>query len=889
MQARPLALTLLTLALVALPAPSSAQFTDDSFDGTTAGSVGQLYAPNECTSPGVPTGCITYSYITDGGADQPMDRTSDTDFGYFMRARTCGGSQNDCTNGQARCVLGIDFYSKLVNTVTQTFCQAVVAGSTFYASTPSGYYSSGDGGISFGALQTINGAGSSSRMGKDDSNNVIWYTIQAAVKFYPGAATANLAVYQPSSTNIQGFKGPAMSVGPGGSGDWVIAANYIGLTRFWYTSDNYATGAQYDAPTTCGAVRYYNGVLYCFFQFASSSSVHSTSNDLGVYTSTNFGSTWNSAKRIFIAPAGASFSPALASDHDGAVYVVGTHTLGSNKVFYAKTEDDGSTWTTYDLTTSPAPNTLLSGTVTRDGTLRVHYRTGSPNAGAVSYYLTASVGAGAATTTSTVISATGLIEGDLTADGIVVMARTDSGDTVATWNAQSGDSLGTDATPNCGYAGVSASYTFANGYHVTYGDCAAGGAVETLKVRNQFFEDPDTDCLDGSEDHPQLAGDGEFDIPFDQNELNGLDAAPYYGTTATRGSDSVSYCYLGWTFSTLSGEIGAVGVVYNSFSETPEGDRTLVTVSSGDVVDDFCSWRDPTNDRDYVAGVVLGGPTVAARILTDIQPGSNPTFGSDPPDMDLSNTIVFSNSGSLGDSVAIECAKNQAIVKRDSASTVNFINVTNEDGSICVLSCQLWSTSVGDSYQRSVAFSKDGAFVAYRDGDEIVVAYSQNGTEVTTLEVPTGTWVSMKLDGTASNLAVFTSTQITVYHIATETCGEDCNLGSDDFHIPPTSTTTSTATGSNTCSILCTDSATVPEGFTVGGFNALLGVLLMAGVGGGFYFIDTKSRYSVLFGCIGAAVGFFLAYSFGLFPLWLILLGVLVVAAVLVMRFRGGL
>lgn len=104
----------------------------------------------------------------------------------------------------------------------------------------------------------------------------------------------------------------------------------------------------------------------------------------------------------------------------------------------------------------------------------------------------------------------------------------------------------------------------------------------------------------------------------------------------------------------------------------------------------------------------------------------------------------------------------------------------------------------------------------------------------------------------------------------------------------PVPSGTSTATGSSTCSILCTNAETVPSGFSVGGFNALLGVLLMAGVGGGFYFIDTKSHYSMLFGVVGAAVGFFLAYAFGLFPLWLILLAVLIVAAVLVMRFRGS-
>lgn len=82
----------------------------------------------------------------------------------------------------------------------------------------------------------------------------------------------------------------------------------------------------------------------------------------------------------------------------------------------------------------------------------------------------------------------------------------------------------------------------------------------------------------------------------------------------------------------------------------------------------------------------------------------------------------------------------------------------------------------------------------------------------------------------------------------------------------------------------CVDDSTVPEGFTVAAFNLFLGMLLAAAIAAGFAGITKGSPMGML---VGAIVGLVLAFTFGLMPLWPILVIVAAAVAFVFYSFRG--
>lgn len=86
-------------------------------------------------------------------------------------------------------------------------------------------------------------------------------------------------------------------------------------------------------------------------------------------------------------------------------------------------------------------------------------------------------------------------------------------------------------------------------------------------------------------------------------------------------------------------------------------------------------------------------------------------------------------------------------------------------------------------------------------------------------------------------------------------------------------------------SFLCVDSTTVPEGFTASTFNLFLGVLLMLAIGVGV-FMWTKST---VMGLGGLTAGFLISFAFGLIPLWIIVVLVIVSVAIIFVRTKGAL
>lgn len=88
---------------------------------------------------------------------------------------------------------------------------------------------------------------------------------------------------------------------------------------------------------------------------------------------------------------------------------------------------------------------------------------------------------------------------------------------------------------------------------------------------------------------------------------------------------------------------------------------------------------------------------------------------------------------------------------------------------------------------------------------------------------------------------------------------------------------------SDCSSPFCVNADTVPEGFTVAAFNLFLGILMAAAIAAGFYSLG-KSKIAMVIGCL---IGLILAFTFGLMPLWPILVIVVVAVAFIFISTRG--
>lgn len=612
----------------------------------------------------------------------------------------------------------------------------------------------------------------------------------------------------------------------------------------------------------------------------------------------------------------------VAQTTDGGSGVLMSYS-GGNRWNYKESADLGSSFQSVSAGTTPLAGYNPNGVFGLCGSLWITYVDETTNKLQLYTRDPDDVSSCAAAVDSTTIAATNLIEGDFTGDGTLLIARTENGANVRTYDAIGGDLLGTYATPNCDWQnayGVSAIFT-TNGYYTAFADCdsdatvATANQVDMIRVKDATLSEdnlvtqPPCDWDSGEE---STSGD-QFDIPFDMNDLGSLNFYPYYSTTIQEGNEDT--CILSWTFSTISGEIGAVAVAYldaegGGFTN---GDRVLVTVNSGQVVGSFCSWHNPNvpveANADFVAGVSVNGPTVAARIVANFEDGTPSEDTYD--DIELTGTIVLTNSGTWSKGNSIDCAGNQAIIKTDAASGNNLflINVTQANGATG--SVQKWAKEVNDISLRSVTISGDSQFAAWTDNTGIIVAHAQNGTVIDTFPTPSGTFKGMEFDRTGGNLAIFTSSQIVVYHLSVITCEEACSPDVDDTDSPiggctigcsSSSTSTSGAgsgsglpTGGNGFINEGTDSffginisyIAGQWGMNESGFRWLLGLyttILIVGAAVG----RREGLIAAMMGAIAGAIAVGICVAFGLFPVWFLLLMILLIVIMAGKLFFGN-
>lgn len=479
----------------------------------------------------------------------------------------------------------------------------------------------------------------------------------------------------------------------------------------------------------------------------------------------------------------------------------------------------------------------------------------------------------------TQVAVTDLIEADADNAGRVVIARLDSGENVTTFNGVSLADLATLATPTCGFAGVHALNKEGTIY-VSFGDCDGSGDVDTLKVRDKSLGDPEFpngcagECQQDNEQDPT-----DFDIPADLNDLGALYLSPYSFTFNDDPGNVDDFGYASWTFSTLSGEIGVVVVGYEEGIQSDTGDRELIDISPGTPVSDFCSWHNGEANLDFFAGVSEGGLTTAATARIN--------FNERGPLHDLvtiESDVIWQNGNPLGQAHSIACAGHQAIVKK--GTDVYFVNVTNPAGTEAE-GTLLWSVlATGDSNTKAVALSGNREWVAWRDGGNIRIAYGSNGTVAGSVPVPSGAWRSMELDQAGNILYVFTNDFITRYEVGNFTCrtlATGCTINVDDGN----RTTLPSPVSSPGPRVGGVFGGNAPPGWSARAFNGFLGVVLMAAVAGGFFFVLGQSAIAA---GIGAVVGFLLSFFFDLFEGWVVLVVVALAVAVTVLAWlrRGG-
>lgn len=479
---------------------------------------------------------------------------------------------------------------------------------------------------------------------------------------------------------------------------------------------------------------------------------------------------------------------------------------------------------------------------------------------------------------------------DVDASGIVVITRQGSpGDTIHTYNAKNlaAGQVATVSIADCNRVdGVSAVTTSRDTY-VAYLKCDNAGLVNEINIRSTSLTDPNLECATCSD--ATIEETSNIQIPDGMRELGTISSTPYsFERFSTAGTNHGTAAF---TFSDLEGRIGAYAVtVNNADSDLDDVDRVTMDPSAAPQIDQLCTWTFDTNDDgdpgDFIGGVTQQGTTGFYRVTVDVG-----GVGAEAPTVNIETLLI---PATLSQSSGIACAEDRALIVRSEAGgeSLYLVKPFASPPSVTLIEEDF------DGATRGVALSTDGNFAAYVDGTSAKLLDLTNTSNIqqtgTVQLTDSGNFFMMKMDQHGANLWVANSGPsgtVTRYDVSAATCASgslnNCTITQDDFgNDLPGSDTGGTSDPGDSCGFvaICTN-AEAPTGFTSDAFNFLLGVLFVAALAAGFYFALGKS---VLGAGMGGATGFFGGFAFGLFPLWAVLLVVLIAAAVVVFRFKGG-
>lgn len=335
-----------------------------------------------------------------------------------------------------------------------------------------------------------------------------------------------------------------------------------------------------------------------------------------------------------------------------------------------------------------------------------------------------------------------LVGFDVDPTGQIAIARTELGENVQVWNAQTlGAAIGGPIDTDCAAGtndyedAVMAKAPFAGQTGSTlvgYLSCTFGGDSNQFRIRTATADVPTADDFGGCVPVPSPDQDGcLYDIPLDEwgedsvesglGQLGQVDDFPIdYGTTASSNFGLTNTRQIAWAFASQQcdsppgpsycdgDEPGYVGVAMWTDGDVSDANGDDVLVEPAQDVNDFCLGKD--GSTYYLASASSGQPSHTWQVIFDQHPD---TVGVDVPVLDAS--IVQPPSGIGSGASAIACGGGQILIH-------------NNDGTVGLYTRQgtfLDSVHVSFATRRGVAISEEfkGPWVAIDDrGDSCTTA-----------------------------------------------------------------------------------------------------------------------------------------------------------------------
>lgn len=472
------------------------------------------------------------------------------------------------------------------------------------------------------------------------------------------------------------------------------------------------------------------------------------------------------------------------------------------------------------------------------------------------------------------VAVTDLVAMDVDHTGNTVIARTGDGastDSARTYEGATLAPLGSDDTRCSRTEGVAALSE-----HVAYFQCDENDSsnVIFLSIKSRIMGTPDT---------PELCSGAGFCIEnIGAAELAGAQDDQY-------GLASVNEYRFDYTVNQdFGGLIIPEGSVWMAFGVTQYGGRAgILTYTMNNNADDH-------SDLDTIS--VGGASTIPQQIcvVQDASDGQSWFYASASDANVKAARIDFTQTGSGTVTGALDVTLTETF--SGTASTANPYGIACGEGRFAILNANkvtLWQRGASSPYftqtgltsvpYEGIHMSADGEWLAYISNGQFHVIAMDNGTEYATGTLPTGTFKDVRLQGHGSTIWIATNTQIAVYAELYQ-----LTTGQDEAYLPPgagaTSTSTPTSDPNNQAGGVLSVGL-VPDGWTVSAFNGFLGIVVMAAITAGFYFILGRSMVAAV---IGAISGFFLSYFLGLFGLWLVIVIGVIATAIVFIKIRSS-
>lgn len=473
------------------------------------------------------------------------------------------------------------------------------------------------------------------------------------------------------------------------------------------------------------------------------------------------------------------------------------------------------------------------------------------------------------------VALTDMVGFDVARDANALAARTDGGANIRAFNpadmTQVGSTEGTQCNGRTEMLSVISEF-------IAFVSCDGSNDPQQLRIRSPTLTSPNfPDSCESSEvcpeniDIEELLCD-DFD-PNNFKEIRSLELADWGFSRVVASESGPDRHGLIWGYTTSSG--GQYGIdqytaIHGGCDARVEERRDI---SSGNDVDQICTWRDATGRNLFAVADAGISPRVHEYVYGTATSG---LIGA--PYIDGTLTAGTGYSAAIG-AKGVACAAD-----RFAFITNERLFVFNATDGVLVKAL----TFSGGAQTKGITMSQDGNFLAYTKGTEVWIAHTDNLTAVVRHTIPAGTFRGVYLDASAQNSWIGTSTIINRYQIYQLTTIDPICTQVQGCVPPPSSDTTPSAFGFD---LLASGIAGFFGVDTAGG-KALLGILLIfLGAVIGFILAGGAKRSGKGFrrpgknAFVGAAFGAALMFTFsgliGLFPA-LVMFGTLILVVGLV-------